>query len=144
MTVISYDLKSVAIDRAGTYGDVMVETQKWHRMNDGAIILVCGSDPTARLLMALYDEGKLFECWPAAEQTDPDRRATLIRIYKRQVDTLFHSPIWIRQKYKMAWGSGSACAYGALMAGASAKRATQISAKHSTFCGLGVDVFPVR
>lgn len=144
MTVVCFDRKNIAVDRGMSYGNMLVDKSKYRRMDDGSVFFTVGDASTAGYMLDLYAAGTLFENWPAALQSNCESRATLIRIFKGKVETLFAAPSWTRWTGLMAWGSGSDIAFGALLAGADARKAAKIAAKHSIGCGLGVDVFRVR
>lgn len=150
MSVIAWDGRYLAVDRAATIDDLKVEIRKYcypyQPRADSSIRLIawCGRCAAGLLVADWLLAGADPDKWPEVQRKD-DNYATVIVIDKDGQCTEYGcEPVPITIAQPEAWGSGANVAMGALDAGANAIRAVQIACQRDPFCGFGVDVFDTK
>ena len=107
------------------------------RRDDGALVALCGSQS---LGLAMIDSIFGEAAWPTATT---DEGATIIVVKPGEPAIFYSSERKIAMPVEqgwMTWGSGREFAAGALLMGADAKRAVEITNQLCNGCGLGVQV----
>lgn len=143
MTTIAWDGSTLAADRCSWSGGTRRAVRKVFKIRrvDGSLVLVafCGSGEFAHAVLAwLQAGGDKPNC--ADFGVDPELACALVIDDRHRVWSLGGRLIYQRMRDRMfATGAGQEFAWGALEAGADAKRAVQIAAKRSDFAALGVD-----
>ena len=135
MTVIVWDGTSLAADRQSSVGDMRTAVSKIVRREDGALVALCGSQS---LGLAMIDSIFGEAAWPTATT---DEGATIIVVKPGEPAIFYSSERKIAMPVEqgwMTWGSGREFAAGALLMGADAKRAVEITNQLCNGCGLGV------
>lgn len=143
MTTIAWDGVTLAADRCSWSGCVRRKTRKVFRIKakDGAVCLVafCGSQAFAVAIMG-WMAGKQEKPNCADFGLAPDDSCAVVIDSARRVWTLGNRLQYCRMNEQIfASGGGQEFAWGALEAGATAKRAVEIAIKRSDYAGFGVD-----
>lgn len=143
MTTIAWDGETLAADRCSWSGCVRRKTRKVFKVKakDGNICLVafCGSQAFAMAVMS-WMAGKQEKPDCAEFGVAPDDACAVVIDSKLRVWSLGNRLQYCLMNEKIfATGAGQEFAWGALEAGAAAKRAIEIAAKRSDYSALGVD-----
>ncbi len=140
MTCIAYDGYTFAVDSLSTSGHVMCSVKKWEKW-EKKIIAVTGTLVYGKELIEWYKAGAIPGDYP---QPLGDDAANIVVF---DTETREH-PLAYEGRYpitetqtKQAWGSGASVALGAMLAGADAARAVQISGEVCTNVGGEVHSF---
>lgn len=139
MTIIAYDRKAVSVDSLISSGNIRAgSAEKFIALPQGGYAFACGDWGASRsIFMALL----------ASETPDASHYSdcTIITIDNNgkvwEQDGCPHKEP-VRRAW--AWGSGRELALGALLAGASSKKAAEIAAKYDSTCGGTVHTFTTR
>ena len=137
MSVIVWDGKTLAADRAVMLGELKLETCKLWKTDEGAIA-ICGDVPLGESLKEWYKSGKDKEKWPESQRSEKNW-ATLIVATRDGVVYYEGEPYPITVRDIHAWGSGKEVALGAMAARATAIEAVEIACMYSPCCGFGSD-----
>jgi len=135
VTTIATDGKSMAADRAVTGNGLLHgEMCKIARATDGSIAAVTGTPYLLEAFVRWYDSG-------TTDPFDPrdDGCEFLVLRPDGSVRSYDKFGRWYECGAPAAAGSGSAVAYGALDAGATAEQAVRIAARRDICSGCGVD-----
>ena len=142
MSIIAWDGKQIAADRQVVAGEIVQRGFKIKKLKNGEIVGWTGNHAAGLLLVQWYENGADLDDWPEFQSSEDWSHIIICRssgLY--YTDSL---PCWFKTKEKFtAFGSGRDVALGAMAAGASAKKAVEITNALCTSCGLGVDSFPV-
>lgn len=138
MTIVVYDGKALAVDRAAVSGTVMHSVSKVAIHND-KLVTGTGSASALAQLVAWYKRGAAEGDFPAQHYAN---YAELIVVTPRNLLRYERSPIPIDHgNNKCAFGDGRDLAYGALAMGATAPQAAQVACTYNPNCGGGIDVY---
>ena len=146
MSVVAWDGKTLAADKAEFNGSMKFEGFKLHVIAADTVIAHVGGAAQAVAMIQWWKSGAKPGDFPQ-ENRDKDEWTRLI-IASRDHDgsktliTYENSPYPLRlwAPY-MAWGAAAQVAMGALAAGASAERAVEIAIKHHDAAGFGVEAW---
>ena len=140
MSVVVWDGKTLAADRMGVCAGLGVTTSKMS-VRLGTVLAWTGDSDRGRALAEWFWNGEDKAAWPKF-QDDKERWTRLI------VATAIRCKVYEQEPYALvvhdpfaAWGSGRDFAYGALEMGADARRAVEVTCKHSIECGMGVEAY---
>ena len=143
MTTIAWDGTTLAADCCSWANGIRRKVRKVFRIQRGGrtfLVALAGDAGYAQAVLAWMRGGRRPD--PAAyhQLVDLARVCAVAVDEKRCVHTLSNALMWesFRER-KFAHGAGHEIAWGALEAGASARRAIQIATKRSDFAGFGVD-----
>lgn len=145
MTVIAYDGKIIAADKAMVCCDMMSSTTKIFSF-ERYILAYCGSEDTGRAMVDWYHKkNHEKEKFPSSQSTDNWSRLIVFdkpSIYIKEL--LFYEqtpfPTKIQEQFA-AFGSGRDFAIGAMAQGANAIQAVEIAIKYCVTCGMGIDAY---
>lgn len=143
MTTIAWDGKTLAADRCSWSGPARRAVRKTFKIvaPDGSRFLIafCGEGSFALAVLAwMQGEGEKPKCQDFG--VDPANQFAVVIDEKRRIWNLTANLTYGRfYESMMAYGGGQEFAWGALEAGATAKRAVEIAIKRSDYAGLGVD-----
>lgn len=138
MSVIAWDGKVVASDRQSTAGSMAVMAKKIWRLDSGGVIAIAGHLERGLLRVRWYRSGAKPELWPRFEG---ETELTMVVFERGHAWEFEQEPVAIPVRAKkMAWGSGTDFAMGAMEAGADAAKAVRIASKYDIYSGLGVNV----
>lgn len=140
MSVIAWDGRYLAADKASVHGDYMATTTKICRLDSGILLGWTGTEATGRWLANWFVAGADPAAWPSWQSSDQDW-ARLVVIENRKARFYEITPVanWNEEPF-CAWGSGRDFAIGAMTMGASAVVAVEIASHYCATCGRGVDV----
>ena len=139
MSVVAWDGRTLAADRALSCGDTVTEGKKILRLDDGTVLAWVGVQQHGLVLAQWYQNGAKPEEWP--EFQGEDSFTQLIVGLPGKGVVFFEStpvPQEVHSRYA-AWGSGSDLALGALFTGAASITAVRAAIRHSSSCGFGVN-----
>lgn len=143
MTTIAFDGKTLAADRCSWSGATRRAVRKVFKLSapDGRQFLIafCGDGSFAlAVLVWMRNQGEKPKCQDFG--VDPINQFAIVIDEKCRIWSLSANLTYSRFYERiMALGGGQEFAWGALEAGASAKRAVEIAIKRSDYAGLGVD-----
>lgn len=140
MSVICWDGKTMAADRQCTMGgENPIEVCKLRKIN-GDIVGATGGGSAAEEMFAWYESGHRKEDWPKI-QDDKDKASYLFVVtVAGRLIRYEHGPTPYEVfTVPVAFGSGADAAWGAMLAGADARRAVEIASIVDIYCGCGVD-----
>lgn len=144
MTVIAYDGKSVAADRQSTNNGIRFTCKKLFTVEDNrgfTVLAPIGDHGHGVALVAWWTAGADPEQFPA-KPADAEKAAYLaviqpgaaVKVYQGYtVPVSLLDNIW-------AEGSGRDMALGAMLAGATARKAVELTCTRENGCGMGIDV----
>jgi hypothetical protein len=143
VTTIAWDGTTLAADRCSWANGIRRQVRKVFRVErDGRTFLVAfaGDACYAMAVLAWMRGGARPDPSDHFGREDLNRVCAVAVDEKRRVHCLSNALLWesFRER-KFAHGAGHEVAWGALEAGASARRAVQIATKRSDFAALGVD-----
>lgn len=144
MTTIAFDGTTLAADRCSWSGGIRRATRKVTKVRapDGSRYLIAwtGSQAMATAVLAwMHGTGDRPNCKDFG--SEPDGYCAVVIDQKMRVFVLSNCMTYIAFEERIfAGGAGAEFAFGALEAGATARRAIQIAMKRSDYAGLGVDV----
>lgn len=139
MTVIAWDGRILAADRQATNCGMKFAATKLHRMKDGSVAAASGDASGGIIMRQWYDDGADLTKYPECQKSDGWARLVIAKpdgtvwYYESQPAAI------LSEQVPQAWGSGRDFAVGAMMAGADAEKAVEITARVSVDCGLGID-----
>ncbi|WP_430230494.1 hypothetical protein [Paraburkholderia tropica] len=143
MSTIAWDGETLAADRCSWSGCARRRSRKVFALTraDGSKVLV-GFTGSQSFSVAVMDwmqgKGEKPDCKEFG--VEPDNQCAIVVDEKLRVWTLGNKLQYCRMIEKIfALGGGQEFAWGALEAGATAKRAIEIAAKRGDYAGLGVD-----
>ena len=145
MTTIAWDGKTLAADRCSWSSGARRGVRKVFRVTvpDGRRFLVAfAGDGTFALQVLAWMRGQRDRPNPAdfCPLEKIDHQCALVIDERRRVWQLGNALHYSQMRERFyAYGGGQDFAWGALEAGASAKRAVEIAIKRSDYAGLGVD-----
>lgn len=143
MSVVVYDGKAIAIDRAGVQGDLLYPVKKY-TVHSKKILTGVGPAATIAAMTRWYQSGCDPEDFPLRQLS----RSTMCEFIVASASGLVHYEAGVdpidHGYASCAFGAGRDFAYGALAMGADARRAVEVAASFSTSCGHGVDVFTLN
>ncbi len=144
MTTIAWDGTTLAADRCSWSGPARLRVRKVYKVTapDGRRFLVafCGNGDFAMAILA-WMRGQADRPNPSDFNVDRETCCGLVIDEKRRVWQLSGALTYgcaMRERI-FAQGGGHEFAWGALEAGATARRAVEIAAKRSDYAALGVD-----
>lgn len=137
MTIVVFDGKTLAADRAAVINGVKYEVSKLEWDNqDHEAVTGTGDPALIMLLRDWYYDGAKPDDYPLHLGT-----AALIVVKKHAGLTLYRSRYPEDYGFsKVAFGSGLQYAVGALAMGATAEQAALVACQYDPSCGHGVDV----
>jgi len=140
MTVIAWDGKTLAADRQGTNCGGKFAATKLFRLDDGTLLAGTGTLAAVLVMRDWYIAGADTSQYPECQKSSDDW-ARLVVVKPGGVVFYYEGlPVAIpSESVPAAWGSGRDFALGAMLAGADARRAVEITNMVSIDCGLGVD-----
>ena len=147
MTTIAYKDGVLAVDRQGSWSDIIEPTDKKMRL--------LAEKETAIAIGGDFVNGFYFMDWfsdgceePYVPKNDSERAGITAVVVTRNQDAIvdeIHVEYWNRYNYPVsldlpydAWGLGAECALGAMYAGANAIDAVLAAGKHLCHTGFGV------
>ena len=136
MTIVVYDGKSIAIDRAAVSGTVIHRaTKAW--VHGDAVITGTGAASHVSALVNWYKQGADADDYPVYATHAELIVATSVNLlrYERSPHPVDHG------NNKCAFGDGRDLAYGALAMGATAAQAAQVACHYNPNCGGGLDIY---
>lgn len=140
MTVLVWDGKTLAADKQCTYGGLKLKIKKIFRVGEDLIGFTGNAEAVPEMLHWLDSGGELND-FPFRKEDNIELTTVLITP-KKQI-LVFNGwspiPLDLSENKFYADGCGMHLAYGALMAGKSAKEAVAIVCKMDTGCGMGID-----
>ena len=146
MTTVAWDGTTLAADRCGWSSGVRRAARKVFKVKRGGrtfLVAFMGSgDFAVAVLHWMRGEWTEPPSWrDYIKDEDRDRQCALVIDERRRVWQLSYQLVYTESPGERvyAMGAGQEFAWGALEAGATAKRAIQIAAKRSDYAGLGVD-----
>lgn len=139
MTVIAWDGRTLAADRQATNCSMKFAVTKLTRFKDGSVAAATGSAAAGNIMRQWYEDGADLTKYPECQKGDDWARLIVAKPdgivwYYENLPAAIKS-----EQTPAAWGSGRDFAIGAMLAGADAARAVEITNMVSTDCGLGVD-----
>lgn len=144
MTVIAWDGKTLAADRQTTIGDMIATRSKIHKLGDDLYFVGSGDTDRVLIMVEWVRNGCDPEKWPSF-QRNQDTWVRFVVARDGKILEYNQEPMPIPcEDEKMAWGSGSSYAMGALMVGASAIEAVLATNKCCNTCGNGCDSVEVN
>lgn len=140
MTVIAFDGVRVAADKQGTVGGLKVAVTKLFRHNH-EVLATSGYADGGLAMVAWYKSDQNPENYPNKGLKDDDSTWLYVfakgehpRVYARiPVPTIIEETVY-------AGGAGKELAMGAMLAGATAIRAVELTCERIDGCGMGIDV----
>lgn len=135
MSVIAWDGRVLAADKASTDNGLVRSTTKIRCLPDGTLIGSVGDVATGNLLEHWYQDGSDVTAYP-----DKEMKCNLVVIKPDGKVWLYDGgpyPELIEEKI-FAMGTGRTLAIGAMEAGASAEWAVKIACRWDSGCGIGV------
>lgn len=145
MTTIAWDGRTLAADRCSWSGGCRRSVRKVFKVTapDGRRYLVAFAgygNFCLTVLAWMRGRGARPEPREYFEAKDLNQQCAVVIDGKGRVWSLGNELVYCRMQERMfATGAGQEFAWGALEAGATAKRAVQIAAKRSDYAGFGVD-----
>lgn len=142
MTIVVWDGKVLATDKAATDGSLQWETTKaWYIR--GTIVSGVGLLSNILECRDWWAEGGEADKYPLCQSTDYYCEFLIVQLdglwrYERMPTAIEHG------KVPCAFGSGRAIAFGALAMGANAEKAVEIVNQYSADCGLGVATYALK
>lgn len=140
MTVIAWDGKTLAADRQATNSGMRYAATKLFRLSDGSVAAGTGTLAAVLVMKAWYEAGADATKYPECQKSNDDWCRLVVAKPDGSVFYYEGLPVAIpSESVPAAWGSGRDFAMGAMLAGADARRAVEITGMVSTDCGLGID-----
>ena len=142
MSVVAWDGKTLAADRAVNYSGTVMESRKSMRLEDGTILAWSGRAGSGWAMVEWFKCGADLEHYPSFQSNENDWVLLIVvrpgekPVYYEQAPAVI--PVFANY---CAWGVGMDLALGAMAAGADARRAVEIACIHEASCGFGVDVY---
>lgn len=151
MSVVAWDGEMLAADKQATTGDSAVTVTKLFEVFTGGgpdqpltkyVVAFTGHAAQMIPLLHWFASGANPDAWPKFQSEDDWTRMLVLHPGTRQVQMYerWPHPVVI-EDVPCAWGSGRDVALGAMLAGADAREAVEITAAVNVYCGRGVDVF---
>lgn len=146
MTTIAWDGETLAADQCSWSGGIRRRVRKVYRVTaqDGRRFLVAfAGDGSFALAVLAWMRGERDRPEPLAfMQADQlQGQCAIVIDDRRRVWQLGCQLVYTRMRERVyAFGAGQDIAWGALEAGATARKAIEIAIKRSDYAGLGVDV----
>jgi ATP-dependent protease HslVU (ClpYQ) peptidase subunit len=139
MTVVAWDGKTLAADKASTMAGSARSVRKIHIVPDG-IVGFAGDECSAMTLKHWFDNGRIVDNWPEC-QTGEDAAMAFFVDWNGKTFHYGNSPHATPGEDKTyAMGSGSDYAMAVLYHGMSAVQAVETAIALDCYCGRGVDV----
>lgn len=139
MTVIAWDGKTLAADRQGTNCGMRLPATKLFKLADGTVVAGTGVLAAVHRMKQWYENGADVSNYPDCQKTSDDWCRLVVVKPGGSVFCYEGQPVAIpSESVPAAWGSGRDFAMGAMLAGANAVRAVEITNTVSVDCGLGV------
>ena len=143
MTIIAYDGKCLAVDKAAVISDMRHKVTKIKKTKSGTILAWCGSNEYGLILCRWYQNGADPDKWPEFQRDENWVRLVVVENGKVFYYEQEPEPQFIEDRF-FAWGSGRDFAMGALAMGATAEQAVEIASRYNIYCGLGCDVIQIK
>lgn len=144
MSTVAWDGKSLAADRNGARGDLVLVAPKLYPLIGGGALATTGDYAAGRLMVEWYQAGADLTKYPPCQATEG--YASLIVAKPGGVCEYYsvnpHS-IAVLDPF-MAWGSGCDFALGAMARGATAKEAVEVACRFDVWSGGGVESVEVK
>lgn len=139
MTVIAWDGKTLAADRQGTNCGMRFPATKLFHLADGTVVAGTGVLAAVHRMKQWYENGADVSNYPDCQKTNDDWCRLVVVKPGGSVTYYEGQPVGIpSESVPAAWGSGRDFAMGAMLAGANAVRAVEITNMVSVDCGFGV------
>lgn len=140
MTVIARDGKTLAVDRQGTNCGMRFSATKLFQLEDGTVLAGTGVLGAVHRMKQWYENGADVSNYPDCQKTSDDWGRLIVVKPDGSVCYYEGQSVAIpSEDVPAAWGSGRDFAIGAMLAGADARRAVEITNQVAIDCGLGVD-----
>lgn len=144
MSVVAFDGKTLAADRQATNSGLIFTASKVFRLDDGTLLGITGNIGSATAMIEWYKSGAQPADFPKWQE-NKDKWSRLIVVTPDgrcfwYEEFPYPSPLI---EPPMAWGAGQDFAMGAMMAGADARRAVEITNEACDSCSRGVEAFDV-
>lgn len=142
MTVIAWDGKTLAADKAATSVGFSNTVTKIYRVPAG-LVGFAGNGDAAMQLLRWFREGMKPEDWPECQKGDS--RADAIFINKDAQVFGFGSSPWPQRNENVqnAMGSGRDYALAAMHLGYDSRRAVEVAIALDNDCGCGIDTLEI-
>jgi ATP-dependent protease HslVU (ClpYQ) peptidase subunit len=146
MTTIAWDGTSLAADKASWSGPARRKVRKVFKVkaaNGGQFLVAFAGDGAFAMAVLGWMRGQRDRPMPLdfLDQNELKNQFALVIDEQRRVWQMAPSLTYTRMYERIyAFGGGHEFAWGALEAGATARRAVEIAIKRSDYAGLGVDV----
>ena len=138
MTVIAWDGKTLAADKASTSVGHASTVTKIHRV-PGGLVGVSGDCNGAVELLKWFRDGRDPNALPACQKTDDAGYAVFID-HERRIWSYSKSATPMHaEDEKYASGAGRDYALAAMHLGFDARRAVEVACHFDAFCGNGID-----
>lgn len=144
MSVIAWDGKTLAADKQSTYGEQRSVVTKIFRVPQG-LLGVTGKTEHMKPLLNWFNNFEVPELFPEF-QKDPEENSAVLLITKERKIMCYGAqvdPFMIEQPM-YATGCGKDFAMGAMLAGADARRAVEITCQLNVYCGMGIDILTLE
>lgn len=142
MSVVAWDGKTLAADRAASCAGLVFPSRKIWRLDCGTVVATTGAAEVGLALLRWFKEGRKRELWPAI-QSDKEQWSRLI-FATPEGNCYWYEMLPEKQTVESdfdAWGAGRDFALGALAMGADARTAVRVASQFSDSCGHGVEAF---
>lgn len=142
MTTIAYRHGVLAADRAVTAnGSRLYDVGKLSRRADGALIAVSGSAGEAGAMKRWLLDGAKGQAPAHRDKCSTEAVVVLPsgEIYEWDSGVMIGPIVPAAGRDFFAWGSGSMAALGAMLMGASAKKAVEVASQIDVYTSAGVD-----
>jgi hypothetical protein len=141
MTVIAWDGKTLASDKAAVDSGTIRTLTKIKRAPGGELLAAAGISHITERLFVWYAAGADPEKYP-----DPEAKCSFLVIKADGAKLLFDGGPFpdVYEDGFIAIGSGRAFAIGAMAMGADARRAVEIASHWAEGCGRGVDAMTLE
>ncbi len=144
MSVVAWDGKTLAADRQGTQGDLVLLACKIRRLPNNDVVAWTGEIERGLALAQWYEAGADPSRFPSFQGSENWTRLIVVPAKGRPFifeQLPFRQTVLDRMA---AWGSGRDFALGAMAMGATAERAVKVASRFASSCGFGVQSFRVR
>ncbi len=140
MTVIAWDGKTLAADKAASCAGFKNTVTKIHRV-PGGLVALAGDGDSALDLLAWFRGGRMASDYPACQKGHADERASAIFIDQdRRIWTYDKSAnAQHNEQPFIALGSGRDYALSVMFLGLGARLGVEVACALDAYCGNGID-----